>query len=506
MERPSWERPSLERIAFVATAAFAGASFWFAHRLPMVDLPQHAGQVAVWRDLLLGTSPWQSLLSVNYFTPYLAGYGLALLLSFVLPVSAALKLLLMLGYFGFVAACVALRGRLGGDRRLDWLFIPGFFGYAYVWGFYTFLIVAPFGVLFVVLAHRYADRPTPMLGAALLVADVALFFSHGLIFVFASAIGGVFLLLKVRPLVRLVPAALPYVIAGLVCLTYVLVRLRLDAVPVGEELGFMWGWGLSRWSFLVYSVGAFDTDWIFLPLLLLMLAAPMVLGARLNWRDRTALVPFLITLLVAAFVPINAMNTGAISTRFALFLLPFYALMFSAPGTATTSALRQLWLPVLCWAFLLVHTDRLLAFAREAAGFEEVLAVTKPGHRALGLILDPESAAASNEAAYHHFPLWYQAENGGLVDFNFSSLQATIVRYRAERMPPVATRSAFRLARAFDWTRDDAALYRYFFIRHTAPLPPGYFPAGRCAPTLLKSAGAWSVFENVNCHDGSQQR
>ena len=410
---------SFERLAFVATVVFAGATFWFAPRLPMVDLPQHAGQVAVWRDLLLGPSPWQPLLLVNYFTPYLAGYGLALLLSFVLPVSAALKLLLTLGYFGFVAACVVLRRRLGGDRRLDWLFIPGFFGYAYVWGFYTFLIVAPFGVLFVVLAHRYADRPTPALGVVLLLADVALFFSHGLIFVFASAIGGVFLLLKVRSLARLVPAALPYAIAGLVCLAYVLVRLRLDATPVGEELAFLWGWGLSRLSFLVYSVGAFDSDWNFLPLLLLMLAAPIVLGARLNGRDPAALVPFLVTLVVAALVPINAMNTGAISTRFALFLLPFYALMFRAPAATMPTVLRQFWLPVLCWAFLLVHTERLLAFAREEAGFEEVLAATEPGYRALGLVFDPESAAASNEAAYHHFPLWYQAEKRGLVDFNF---------------------------------------------------------------------------------------
>ena len=106
----------------------------------MIDLAQHAGQVTLWRDLLLGTSKWQSFLYINYFTPYLVGYGLALPLSFVMPVSAALKLLLTIAYCGFVAACVAQRARLGGDRRLDWLFIPGFFGYAYALGFYTTLV------------------------------------------------------------------------------------------------------------------------------------------------------------------------------------------------------------------------------------------------------------------------------------------------------------------------------------------------------------------------------
>jgi hypothetical protein len=129
------EEVEIERLAFVATVLFAGATFWFAPRLPMTDLPQHAGQVAVWHDLLLGTSPWQSLVYVNYFTPYLVGYGAALLLSFVMPVWAALNLLLAFAYYGLVAACVALRARLGGDRRLDWLFLPGFFGYAYSWGF-----------------------------------------------------------------------------------------------------------------------------------------------------------------------------------------------------------------------------------------------------------------------------------------------------------------------------------------------------------------------------------
>jgi len=83
-----------ERLAFLATVIIAGATFWLVPRLPMTDLPQHAGQVAAWHDLLLGTSKWESLLYINYFTPYLIGYSLALLLSFVLPVSAALKVVL----------------------------------------------------------------------------------------------------------------------------------------------------------------------------------------------------------------------------------------------------------------------------------------------------------------------------------------------------------------------------------------------------------------------------
>jgi len=503
----------VQRLAFVATVIFAGATFWFAPRLPMTDLPQHAGQVAVLHDLVLGTSKWEALLHVNYFTPYLVGYSLALLLSFVLPVSAALKLLLALAYYGFVAACVALRGRLGGDRRLDWLFIPGFFGFAYAWGFYTFLIAAPLGLLFVLLAHRYADRPTPALGVVLFLADLALFFSHGLVFLFANCIGGMFLLLGCRRVAHLLPALLPYVAVGLWCLVYALVGLRFEAARSGELFDITWGWDLTRLDFLIFSMGwpttgGFDANWTLTVLLLLVLGAPLVLGARFNRRDSTVFVPFLMVLLVWAFVPDAAMSTWFLYQRFALFLLPFYALMFQAPADPVPlGVMRRLWLPLLCWAFLALYAERLRAFATESAAFDEVLAAAQPGHRALGLVLDQGSAAIRSRAVYAHFPLWYQAEKAGFVDFNFAVFLPQVVRYRLDRAPATfrdtASASAWRIAEDFDWTRDQAAIYRYFFVRRTAPLPPAYFPAGRCEPVLLRSVGPWSVFENVNCHSAS---
>ena len=471
----------IERMAFVATVVFAGATFWFSPRLPMTDLAQHAGQVAAWRDLLLGTSKWQPLLYLNYFTPYLVGYGLALLLSFILPVSAALTLLLTLAYYGFVAACVALRQRLGSDRRLDWLFIPGVFGYAYAWGLYTFLIAAPLGVLFVLLAHRYADRPTPALGIVLFLADLALFFSHGLVFLFANCIGGAFLLLRCRRLARLLhcPMWRPACCAS---------SMRWSACASkptrpASLLDITWDWDLGRLNFLIFSmgwpVGGIEADWNFGPLLLLALAAPWVLGARPNRLEPTALIPLLVTLLAWALVPLAAVSTWFLYQRFAVFLLPFYALIFRAPDPAAAGGvLRLIWLPVLCWAFLAVHAERLLAFATESAAFDEVLAVTQPGHRALGLILDPASAASGSITAYAHFPMWYQVEKRGFVDFNFAGFLPQIVRYRPEHVPPAfADRVwAWRPAKEFVWTQYQAGIYRYFFVRRKGGLAAGLFP------------------------------
>ena len=147
---------------------------------------------------------------------------------------------------------------------------------------------------------------------------------------------------------------------------------------------------------------------------------------------------------------------------------------------------------MLCWAFLAVHVERLVAFARESASFDEVLAAARPGQRALGLVFDQASAAAGSPDVYVHFSLWYQVEKAGFVDFNFAGYLPQIVRYRPDREPAMFKGGSwwlFRAADRFDWTRDQATTYRYFFVRRADPLPSGYFPTGRCAPVAAEIRG-----------------
>ena len=489
----------MARVAFWATVLVAAATFWFVPRPPMADLPQHAGQIALLHALLGGDSKWRPLVYVNWFTPYLAGYGPALLLSYAMPVLAALKLLLVLAYLGFVSACWALRRALGGDERLDWLFIPSFFGIVYAAGLYTFMVAAPLGVLFVLLALRYARAPSATAGALLLGADLVLFFAHGLVFLFANAIGGLFLLLRARGFGRLMVTALPYLGVGVLCLAYTLARLRLENAPPGDPWSFYGGWNGLRLG-LPYLWAGWSTEdphnWLFALLFAAQLAAPLLLRSRLNRAE--ALVPFLVTLLVWIAVPLRAQATGTIYLRFVLFLLPFYALLF-VPRQDVGLA-RRLVLPLVCWIFLAVHTERLFAFARESAPFEEVLAAAAPDGRALGAAFDATSATGS-ELAYMHWPAWYQAERGGFVDFNFAVFLPQIVRYRPDTMPARFSREdwAQNPAGGFDWQRDGAAAYRYFFVRHRGPLPEAFFPSGPCRPVPVKSSGDWSLYENVHC-------
>jgi hypothetical protein len=471
---------SLERPAFWLIVALAGATFWLTPHPPMGDLPQHAGQIALWRDLLLGRSKWQAWFAVNYLTPYLVGNWVALLLAFAMPVTAALKLVLSLSYLCFVAACVLLRRSMGGDSRLDWLFVPGFFGLGYAYGFFPFLVGLPVGVLFIALAWRYAERPAVPSGMQLGVAGVVLFFSHGLVFVLANLIGVAFLLLRRRSFATLLAGVVPYVAFGLLAAIYfAALRLRGASVMSADRLEPSWPGPMSTLKYLLaFPIGVPSADLVLLPLVPLLVVVPLLLGYRPNWRNLPALVPVALLLVWCFAMPDAFLDTWFIGSRFAALLLPFYALALRPPAAAGP-AWTRLALPALCLAFLAIHVERLMAFNLESESFDEVLAAAEPGERARYVVGDISSAATRNLMAYEHFPAWYQVEKGGLVDFNFANFAQAVVRYREGTVLPNE--------------------YRYYFVRNGQTVPATSLPPGACQPVLRKRAGTWSLFESVKC-------
>ena len=479
----------------------------------MVDLPQHAAQIALWKDILLGNSEWSWLVEVNLFTPYLLGYVSGLVMSFFMPVAVALKLLLTIAYFAFVICCILLRKSFGGDRRLDWLFIVPFFGFAYSWGLYTFLLSCPAGLFFVWIANGYSVRKSVGFGLALSILSVLLFFSHGLIFLFANAIGVSVLALRARGARRFLVLLLPYVVPGLLCAAYYFMRLRLDpsVVVVEDGGGIAWGSYVDRVKLLLFPpIGSARTyPWLAfqVPLCLVL---PLVLGSRLNRHSLPSFVPMAIFLVSWFAVPNSAMGTTALIERFQIFFLPFYALLFAkgpvAGGWRSRLALGRPQLgPVLVFLSTIVwlggFANKQLAFRQEEADFDVVMSAARPGQRALSLVLEPFSKA-SGSYHYVHFPLWYQAERQGFVDFNFAYFLPVIVRFRPGLVPPDATFGGF-WPQQFDWQRNQGWKYRYFFVRNAGPgtTPADLFPEGTCRPSLVKTSGSWSLYENVNCYE-----
>jgi hypothetical protein len=252
-----------------------------------------------------------------------------------------------------------------------------------------------------------------------------------------------------------------------------------------------------------------------------MLAAPWVLGLRVQWRRPAALVPFAVVALILSFAPSFVFETSFVYERFALFLLPSYAWLFAAapagvrplartgpethqgagpgkgrariPQAAATGVLVAV-----TSGMLALNAWRIWQFGRESADFDAVTAELAPGQRVLALVHDPRSAAADNFGAYVHHASWYQAEHQGLVDFNFAWVQPQIVRYRVDSRPPVALDFPWR-PQAFSWQRHGGGTYRYFFVRHAGTAPTGLFADAPCPPRLLREQGRWQVYEQAAC-------
>ncbi|MGS0892883.1 hypothetical protein ACVBGC_10105 [Burkholderia stagnalis] len=497
------------RALFVAVVAASGLLFWFAPHPPMADLPQHAAQVATLHDLLLGRSPWAPLLRINLFTPYLLGYGAATVLSFAMPVTTAFKVVLTLSFHGFVASYVALRRRLGADPRLDWLCVPGFFGFAYEYGLYSYLVAVPVAMIFLRLALDYAEQPSTRRGIVLTLVNLALFFSHGLIFVLANGIGGLFLLVRqYRALPRALRVVWPYAALALVTVLYTVLHREVDLAPMYPFKTIWTGNPLLRlFAATVYTWGI-DADFRALPAFLLLAAAPLLLGSRVN-RDAAARVPAIVMAVVWFGVPMFAINTFFLFPRFALFLFPFYALMFRAPAHSDAGRVRTPWfalaiqalLAAICTGFVVQQGVRALRFADESADFEIVANAIEPTQRALAMVVDKASVAARNPVVYENYPVWYQAEHRGFVDFNAAWFPPQIVRFRLDRLPGVGPSDVAPqpLYRHFDWQRHQGHLYRYFFVRAETPLPDTFFANPDCRVVRVKTAGEWSVYEKQSC-------
>jgi len=496
-------------LIFVLTVMWGVGVIWLAPHPPMIDLPQHAGQVALYKQLVAGESPWGHLVELNIFNPYMIGYGLALPLSFVLPIAAALKLLLSAAYLAFVWMSVALRRRFKADARLDWLCVSSFFGFAYEWGFFTFLVAAPIGLCMILMAERYSARPGGARALGLIAIGAVLLLSHGLVFLFACGVGAALVAVRAPNWRQRVVTLWPFVVLGAAGAAFLVVlRLRAAGFPIVPTVPAVnWHFGL-RYEVLAYSfsqvwsVGAALAGVVFL-------AAPWLMGLRIDWRRGAAWPFFSCVFLILAFVPHFIVENAYTYQRFALFLFPAYACLFSIPtSTSHKSAnpwLGRLTVPLLvvtCWGLLATNSVRTWRFGQESAEFDAVMATLEPGQRAVSLAYDRKSEAAGGRNMYVHYASWYQAEKQGFVDFNFAWFWGVVARFHPETLSGVHPNIAWK-PEQFDWQKQRGGDYRYFIVRHSGAMPADIFKAAPCQPALLVERGLWKVFERRTCAGAS---
>lgn len=469
----------------------------------MVDLPQHAAQVALLRDLVLGRSPWAGEMRINLMTPYLVGYGLALPLALIMPAGAAIKAILTLAFAAFAGFGIAIRRTLGASAALDAYLFVSFFGFSYAWGLYTFLVAAPFGLAFIWLAIRYARQGGQRLALMLAALGVVLTLCHGLVCVLACAVGLALLAVTARDLKSATLRAWPFVAPLLLCAAFVIAHGRFGARAAWPTITM----GTAEARILLNMAGSFGDAGGRWPLMaaVVMAALPFVGGQRVAWRRRESLAIGGVVLAAVALSPLNVGWIGAIYTRFALFLMPAYAWLFT-PNDARQTRMTAMVAPRLGGAAYAIvalifawHAYQTAQFSHQNRDFETVLAHAAPGQRALGLVIDQGGSAAANPYVFMHFPLWYQADKHGLTDFNFAAFPSQVARLTGPPSPVDADGAFEWTPTRFDWVRYDGERYRYFFVRSLQPISGRLFSGADCPPALIAAAGSWSLFEHRSC-------
>lgn len=496
----------LDRVALHATTMLAGGIFWLSPHPPMLDIPQHAGQVALLLDLLSNNSQWQDIFYINYFTPYLLGYGLWALLASFMPLGIALKILLMATFWGFVYSGRYLRKQCQADDRLDWLLLLAFFGFAFSWGFLTFLMAAALAMLYLAHVMQYSKAPDVRTAIWLCIAGLALFFCHGLVFLLCMALGGLFAIGYARSLWDLVRRVLPYLVCAPVAIIYYIIASSNPVTQESFSLEVLWRWDLNRVvHFFILPVSADATPMALVVGLFAMLA-PYLIGSRQRFHNMNWL-PFVFIVVIWVCVPQFAMKTSMLYQRFSLFTLPFYILLFKRPECVNTDAskgrhaavLRASWLlPAMTIAYLSLTAIQFMAFAKESADFDRAIQHVPDGKKVLSLPFNADSPATGDSQAYLHYASWYQAEHKGLVDFSFAWYMPQPVRFKIGMQPKVKPIFTDRpwLLRELNGV---GSRYDYFFVRSSGHPAQRLANRDECVIQHQTSAGKWHIYRRVSC-------
>jgi hypothetical protein len=489
------------RLFAFALLCLAGP-LWVGPNLPMVDMPQHAAQVAALSEMFAGNPTFTSVFEIELFTPYLLGYLLVWVLSLAVPIDVAIQITVSLA----VLAIPILSGRLlrevGGEERWKWLAIPCSFSYALYWGFLSFIVAVPLALGFMILAIRFDRQPNVRRGLPLIAASIGLFFCHIIALGFISLISLGYIVGANYRNWRVMLAKISVFTAPLplIALWFVLTyqaEVRTHSAPI--DFGPL----LLRLSMLASQPAGLDTILVSRPnefpdpvrsLLTLCITGSVVLfpfAAHLRLSRRPErVVPFALALVTFLTAPSYVFSAGFFYDRLGVFLVPLWLLCWEP------APVRRLWVERAAMAivaiWIAVTLGRFTAFSRETLAFDALLYNMEPGKQVAALVFDPRSDHFELPI-YYHFPAWYQATKSGIVDFNFADFYSQPVRYKSSvgaRLPASVSLDPLK----FDWDRHGGDRYDYFIVKSDVDVSNALFKEKRGAVELVFKKKWWWLY------------
>ena len=429
-EKRGSDRPLVACEAVICTVLLV--AFIVARDLPMVDLPQHAAQIATWVNAAKPEYHSDQFV-LNLRTPYLSAYLLARLLASTFGVLIALKIVVWLSVGGQILGLHFLCKRLGHDPWLALLGLPLALGYSFLFGFVSYIAALPLLYLCVGLATTYASRPTLARGTALVVSVLAVLVTHGIAFAQTLLFVGPLLLLgngsaisRALPLVVPIAAAVAWLVPG-----------PIVAQP-GNDL---WMPSLRRLLCLPgLLVGTSEQDIVASVYgALVLLTLSLALGQPT--RDIRRWLPLAFVVCGFCAGPTIYRGYGPIWPRFAVLVVPATLLAFRSTANATPRAAftrrAALFATALVWT--IIFSFRLAKVNRETSSLHQLIDDLPSGLRVRPVVFEAESRAFPDLPIFTHLPAHYLVEKGGTQGYSFAMYPSSVIRYRKGIVPKMSS-------------------------------------------------------------------
>lgn len=476
-------------VAALAAAFLITVPIWLPDFPPLVDLPQHAANLELARQLIFGDSDWSQVVQNQWFTPYYGFYLPAFLLSLVMSSVAAAKVVAAGSMLSIPAAVAVVLRRRSLSPWLALLMLPGLYGFSFQWGFVSFMIACSALVLGVDAIERFFEDGARRGAAAILAYSTILFFLHAYAYAVFMIIYGVRWLTcsrSIRSALLVVPAG----VAALVWLVWAAQGPDQAKQPILWDLGWF-RFGQLMQDLLGVRFGGAEQ---ILGGAIIAVICLGVGGARLSkspWR----LLPLLIIVGAYFVLPNRVMGTYFTYQRFSIFLLPMLMLALERrelPVQRAFQAITGLIAGLLLALVIAIQSSKAEQFDRESAGFAAVLQAIPERQRVLYLAFDPQTLWY-NAPSYLHFAQWYGAQKKGFVEFNFASFYGLPVVYS----PPAGALAPPNIEwfpNQFKCTGSYVNAFDYVLVKAEIDLTAMYFDDPRCGLSLVKSGGGWWLY------------
>lgn len=392
---------------YLIYAAVALSAVWL-HRYPAgIDLPQHGNIFQILANYRDPTTGYAFFYTLDFYTPYALLYAVAWPLTAWGGALFATKVVLSI-----IALCTPIAlwrwlKEVHGEPDLAVLGFPLVFGFAYQWGFLSFLLSTPVALFFLAENARFAQRRSWGALARAALMGLLLFFTHGATFTIVMAATGIACLAQ-RERKKIPFELLQFAPAALALIPWY-VRHKQHATG---------GWadppnGLRLISLFSGPYHA-NPNVIAAGIGFAFVASLIWAGKPRVSRRPSRVLPFLISLLGLLLVPEWVGGTWLVGTRFVHLVYAFVpaAVDVTEPKRVRTFVTVAFWASM---AFLASIHVRLSVMNRELDGLDRI-ARHIPADSDVQLFAEERFSRAFDTGQLGQVVAWLPAARGGFIE------------------------------------------------------------------------------------------